>query len=1104
MKLRLLRVAVSVIVTAAVATACTEKPAVVPSRNFDRPTDMAFVCMGVFDLDSPQGRVSGRPMAECHPPGQFDRPADVSRRTFGFVTNTARGELSVVDIDNARLLDLDKAVPGFNVAPLGVLPEAMVASDDGCLLATANRGSCDLSLVDPAGLLAPTLSAEARTALSIPDSQGVSRTVRVQTAAGTALNVAPHEIVFLPQDTADRLTGEQNLCVPEGSWASPAGWPASKTPTPWKAIVTFPSCDLVALVDLPSGVISDSVFVRRSADGASINLVPAGANPVCPYVDCGAGARPPGVPTDAGAGNADADVDADQPDGETATNAGVDDGGTGAAADAAGDAGSTVDGPAGGGLRLPPDQPSFGLGPLRPGPLAIVPDGTRAYVGLLNASFVAALEVSPAGFAVPAASRHGSIYLHEGALGTTRVRLSIDPYQLPESAGDGFYGRFVGAGPNGERQFLYAIARDGTVRVIHVSPRNQNADETECDTNVDPQKISAQERLNPCFPVDPLRRRPLARGPGIRLPSIPRDVAFVDLPLNDPAENAVNGAYGFVLTANGVVFLVNIAPVLRQFGGVVAGEQVTLSEPPPLVNTLRDRNVVAYKRELGPSLGPPRVDLPPVVPPTGPRIEGIITTDSSDNPLITAALTPLRTYVFFPDRGTVTNQTWRISWEGDLLADPRFAGQVEGPLPNGLGRLKDRVNFCQTGALAGDILTIFGCQEDAHCGLGQVCERSTAAAQSAGLLPINGICLDPDPVTQTRQKASCAQFLESVKRYEIVEAMPNVLTVRPKIDEIVKPSVMACETDDDCRPEADPQRQQFTCKMVGGARRCVQECELDDAAAQCRPGRVCVDFGATDGTLCADAPPLDEACFPQLTGYKVQVGRGFLVRGSSLFSLDMVTEEAPPGSQCVPDPARHPLVTMRIPMNAPACAPSLDDPNLDGRLEDEATRARFMAIARTPASDDPAGNPCLFVAGPTVGDPVLPPGQPPQRHVRALFQNPEIRFVLTNLEQYFGDSMEITFEVNGGFLSQAVLIPDTISIGMPARLLVSPLDSQEQRFDGTPTRELPFLYMVDQRRVGSSRIGATRGQILRIDPHSPLQMPIYQDFQTSMGGYPIQ
>ena len=57
--------------------------------------------------------------------------------------------------------------------------------------------------------------------------------------------------------------------------------------------------------------------------------------------------------------------------------------------------------------------------------------------------------------------------------------------------------------------------------------------------------------------------------------------------------------------------------------------------------------------------------------------------------------------------------------------------------------------------------------------------------------------------------------------------------------------------------------------------------------------------------------------------------------------------------------------------------------------------------------------------------------------------------------------------------------------------------------------EIPYLFVVDQRRTGSSSAGGpTRGQILRIHPLGYTAVtglePIYQDFSTSGNLFPIQ
>src|SRR6185295_1994915 len=105
-----------------VGLSCTSQPTILPSRDLERPTDMAFVCMGAFDPSQPaapadggadpdaggQGPapaeadaapaagslvLSGRPMRECHPRMNVDPAPGVEHRTFGFVPNSASGQL---------------------------------------------------------------------------------------------------------------------------------------------------------------------------------------------------------------------------------------------------------------------------------------------------------------------------------------------------------------------------------------------------------------------------------------------------------------------------------------------------------------------------------------------------------------------------------------------------------------------------------------------------------------------------------------------------------------------------------------------------------------------------------------------------------------------------------------------------------------------------------------------------------------------------------------------------------------------------------------------------------------------------------------------------
>lgn len=232
-------------------------------------------------------------------------------------------------------------------------------------------------------------------------------------------------------------------------------------------------------------------------------------------------------------------------------------------------------------------------------------------------------------------------------------------------------------------------------------------------------------------------------------------------------------------------------------------------------------------------------------------------------------------------------------------------------------------------------------------------------------------------------------------------------------------------------------------------------------------------------------------------------------------------------------------------MNAPRCTifppgiPDLLALDTNVKPDDKTSTANYapLNLLRQAASPDP--NPCLFLAGPNEGDisgsvaavapadggmadgntadgggadgSARPPAGPPA-HVRARFRNPQLQFILSNIEQQFVNVSQIRFDVHGGFVAQAVLAPATVEIGLPARLVSSPLVSVFGAAAGVPTPTAPYLFVVDQRRIGRNRLagGATRGQILRInlqryntgDPNNPLL--IYDDLSSTAGLFPIQ
>jgi hypothetical protein len=140
----------------------------------------------------------------------------------------------------------------------------------------------------------------------------------------------------------------------------------------------------------------------------------------------------------------------------------------------------------------------------------------------------------------------------------------------------------------------------------------------------------------------------------------------------------------------------------------------------------------------------------------------------------------------------------------------------------------------------------------------------------------------------------------------------------------------------------------------------------------------------------------------------------------------------------------------------------------------------------------------------------------PRTHVRALFQNSQLSFVLANVDRSPTSQFITSFDVHGGFAPQVVQDPITLEVSMPARIVVGPVDSLAQVTTGssTPAYEVPYILVVDQHRLGREQGGGpTRGQLLRINPLGyavtvgsapPGYQPIFEDYNASGGLFPIQ
>jgi len=130
--------------------------------------------------------------------------------------------------------------------------------------------------------------------------------------------------------------------------------------------------------------------------------------------------------------------------------------------------------------------------------------------------------------------------------------------------------------------------------------------------------------------------------------------------------------------------------------------------------------------------------------------------------------------------------------------------------------------------------------------------------------------------------------------------------------------------------------------------------------------------------------------------------------------------------------------------------------------------------------------------------------------VSALFQNEQVRFILTDLDKTVDDSAVLNFQVQGGFAGQ-LIVPTSYDaeVDLPARIVTSPISGvghiPGDNLSLSNESDRPMLFVVDQRRTSRSSLGAVRGQLVRIRPdYGDSLVPLYEGFSLSGSYYPLQ
>jgi hypothetical protein len=557
----------------AAISACNQQTIETPLRSFDRPSDVALTCLQYNPVDydkdlHPHGTYSVRPLADCEPirantlaiavPPDYGLPVNyvppLGPSNFipflvALVPQSARGELALVDTAQGKLIDLDPYTPGFGFLPVGKLPEHIRSSKDGCWAVTANSDSCDLSRIDVSTVVHSSI-------ISLFPNDLNQGTIAADGVRQLPLSVpsatpgAPPKILQARPSWIE-MAPEND----EGGTPSQHGFENGTnfcSGGQHRAWVALPGCGLVVKVLLenapdPTSMSTAVPTIERAlrVDKSGVTEVTDLSTIECP-VEC-AGAIGSGGTADLGAPATPGDM-------------------------GAGNLPSSQAWPSALAVDAEPDV----SGVVKAGRL-VIGDGYGERIDIVP------FDVASGKIGTPA-----SVTLDPGDNGLLQPGV-----------------RVVRVGPRSAAgKFLYAVARDGTVRVIDL---DRNA---ECETNPDPRAGDFQSTwtLDPmtgfpilpaprslgCFPVgDPAtpRRSPFATSPGIALPpgEVPTDVAFVhlDAPPGDlthtvapPAASPglLVGDFAWILSSDGkgtVVDIYDACPAPNQQSSLAQSGQYT-------------------------------------------------------------------------------------------------------------------------------------------------------------------------------------------------------------------------------------------------------------------------------------------------------------------------------------------------------------------------------------------------------------------------------------------------------------------------------------------------------------------------------------------------
>ena len=262
--------------------ACAETPSPVPLRSLERSGDVAFLCLGGFEAP--------RSIEQCPDYDDYDGE---ERHLFAMVTQTARGELAMIDVSAGKLVDSDPAMPGINFYPVGAQPIDVVTTPGGTatFVAVTEVGREGIYAL-PSGCLAP------RTSAQVPAND-------LTLWPACALPSAPGriEVVVDEANAGERCPGAEPEPEPDRGGACPAAadlGAETGAGKRLKLLVTLPDLGQIVILDAQTLLDRqpgsyDACPIDRAPLALAVDLPSAPIQQLAPDLDIEGSCRPDGL-----------------------------------------------------------------------------------------------------------------------------------------------------------------------------------------------------------------------------------------------------------------------------------------------------------------------------------------------------------------------------------------------------------------------------------------------------------------------------------------------------------------------------------------------------------------------------------------------------------------------------------------------------------------------------------------------------------------------------------------------------------------------------------------------------------------------------------------